>query len=61
MFYISTQGGFEGKTSLLSWWVVIMFPFPVGLLILVIVLFVRSVKHHKFPVTTYTELFIVTH
>lgn len=52
MFYISSFGGFEGIPSLLSWWVILMLPFPVGWLITVIVLIIRAVKHHKFPVTT---------
>jgi hypothetical protein len=47
MFYFSSLGGFGG-TSKLSWWLgLLILPFPIGWLMIIIVLIKRAIKNKK--------------
>ena len=44
LFYISSLGGFGGKSGRSWWWGTLILPYPVGWLLLVITLIFRAVK-----------------
>jgi hypothetical protein len=44
LFYLSSLGGFGGKSTLSWWWGILILPYPIGWLIGVTTLIVRAVK-----------------
>ena len=47
LFYLSSLGGFGGKSTLSWWWGVFILPYPIGWLITIITLIVRAIKKFK--------------
>jgi len=47
MLYISSIGGFGGKSTLSRWWGILILPYPIGWLISIITLIVRVLKNTK--------------
>lgn len=46
MFYFSSLGGFGGKSALSWWWGVLIIPYPIGWLIMVVMLILQAVKKY---------------
>ena len=44
LFYLSSLGGFGGKSTLSWWWSLLILPYPIGWLIAIIVLIIRAFK-----------------
>jgi len=44
LFYLSSLGGFGGTSTLSWWWGTLILPYPIGWLVVVIVLIVRLFK-----------------
>ncbi|MDX9811251.1 MAG: hypothetical protein RBU28_02610 [Bacteroidales bacterium] len=44
MFWLSSRGGIGGTASLSWWWGLLVIPYPVGWLITVILLIIRTIK-----------------
>ena len=44
LFYLSSLGGFGGKSTLSWWWGTLVLPYPIGWLTSIILLIVRAVK-----------------
>jgi hypothetical protein len=49
LFYFSSLGGFGGTATLSWWWGTLILPYPVGWLISIVILIIRSVKKSKQP------------
>jgi len=47
MYYLSSLGGFGGKSTLSRWWALLIFPYPIGWLISIAALVVKSFKKNK--------------
>lgn len=47
LFYFSSLGGFGGTSSLSWWWGTLILPYPLGWLMSIIILIVRSIKNKK--------------
>jgi hypothetical protein len=47
LFYLSSLGGFGGTSAISWWWGILILPYPIGWLMLIIVLIVRAVKKPK--------------
>jgi hypothetical protein len=47
LFYLSSLGGFGGKSMLSWWWGILIIPYPLGWLLTIILLIVRAVKKNK--------------
>jgi hypothetical protein len=47
LFYLSSLGGFGGSSTLSWWWGVLILPYPLGWLMLLILLITRMVKRNK--------------
>jgi len=45
LFYFSSLGGFGGTSTLSWWWGLLILPFPIGWLIIIIVLIRRAIKN----------------
>jgi hypothetical protein len=45
MFYLSSLGGFGGKTTLSLWWGLLILPYPIGWLLSISLLIIRAVKN----------------
>lgn len=44
MFYLSSLGGFGGKSTLSWWWVTLILPYPVGWIISIVLLLIKAIK-----------------
>jgi hypothetical protein len=45
LFYLSSLGGFGGKSSYLSWWWgLLILPYPIGWLVIITLLIIRAFK-----------------
>ncbi len=47
MFYLSSLGGFGGKSTLSWWWGTLILPYPIGWLITIILIIAKAVKKKK--------------
>jgi len=47
LFYLSSLGGFGGKSTLSWWWGMLILPYPIGWLIAIILIIVKAVKKKK--------------
>jgi hypothetical protein len=47
LFYLSSLGGFGGSSTLSWWWGILILPYPIGWLIVVILLIIRIAKRKK--------------
>lgn len=47
MYYLSSLGGFGGKSTLSRWWGILILPYPIGWLISIVVLVIKSFKKPK--------------
>ena len=47
LFYFSSLGGFGGTSTLSWWWGLLILPFPIGWLIIIIVLIRRAIKNKR--------------
>jgi hypothetical protein len=47
LFYLSSKGGFGGNSKLSWWWGMLILPYPIGWLLSIVTLIVRSVKKPK--------------
>lgn len=47
LFYLSSLGGFGGKSTLSWWWGCLILPYPIGWLITIITLVARTIKRIK--------------
>ena len=47
LFYLSSLGGFGGKSTLSWWWGILILPYPFGWLMAIIMLIVRAAKKPK--------------
>jgi hypothetical protein len=47
MFYLSSLGGFGGTSTLSWWWCILIAPYPLGWLITIITLILRTIKKIK--------------
>lgn len=44
LFYLSSLGGFGGKSSLSWWWGTLVLPYPIGWIIVITLLIVRAIR-----------------
>lgn len=49
LFYLSSLGGFGGTSKLSWWWGLLILPYPIGWLISITTLIIRSVNKIKLP------------
>ena len=47
LFYVSSLGGFGGKSTLPAWWGLLILPYPIGWLLSIVTLIVRAVKNYR--------------
>lgn len=47
LFYFSNLGGFGGSSTLSWWWGMLILPYPIGWLVLIILLIWRAVQHRR--------------
>jgi len=47
LFYFSSLGGFGGTSTLSWWWGILIFPYPIGWLMSIILLIIRAFKKQK--------------
>lgn len=50
LFYISSLGGFGGPDGRSWWWGVPILPYPIGWLMIVVLLITRGIRKHRLPV-----------
>jgi hypothetical protein len=47
LFYVSSLGGFGGKSTLSVWWGLLILPYPIGWLLAIVTLIVRAVNNYR--------------
>lgn len=47
LFYLSSLGGFGGKSILSWWWGTLILPYPIGWLMSIVILILRAVKKQR--------------